>query len=177
MALHSHTPHSTKPGDAHVHSHDPVTGAPDFHPVGTGVGAATGGVLAGAAAGAVTGGPIGAAVGAAVGAFAGGLAGKAVAHRIDSDLEDNYWRENHAAQPYASAGTTYEDYSPAYRYGVSTFETHRGRPFDDVDTELGRDWGQYRGRSSLEWEQARHATRASWERLNRQYPEDTADRS
>ncbi|MDM0002788.1 hypothetical protein QTI24_29630 [Variovorax sp. J22P240] len=31
--------------------------------------------------------------------------------------------------------------------------------FDDVEAELGRDWGTARGRSSLEWERAKHATR------------------
>ena len=178
MGIHTHnSPSSNVPSGAHVHSHDPATGTPDFHPVGTGVGAAAGGVMAGAAVGAVTGGPIGAAVGGAVGAFAGGLAGKAIAHRIDSDLEDNYWRENHAAQPYARPGTTYDDYGPAYRYGVSTYPSYRGRDFDEVDSELAHDWGRYKGKSNLEWEHARHAARASWYRLNRQFPEDAADRS
>ena len=132
--------------------------------------------MAGVAAGAVTGGPVGAAIGGAVGAFAGGLAGKAIAHRIDSDLEDTYWRENHASQPYAQPGTTYEDYGPAYRYGVSTYPNYRGRPFDEVDSELARDWGRYKGQSSLEWAQARHATRASWDRLDQQFPQEPNDR-
>lgn len=177
MALHTHAPTTGKTPDTHVHSQDPLSGAPDFHPVGTGVGAAAGGAMAGAAAAAVTG-PMGAAIGAAVGAVAGGLAGKAVAHRIDSDAEDSYWREHHAAQPYAAPGTTYDDYGPAYRYGVSTYEAYRGRPFDEVDSELSHDWGRFKGHSSLEWQQARHATRASWERLNRQFDaEDGASRN
>lgn len=171
MALHKHPSPSDNPPGTHVHSHDPATGAPDFHPVGTGVGAATGGVMAGAAAGAIAG-PVGAAIGAAAGAFAGAAAGKAIAHRIDSDLEDTYWRENYATQPYVVAGSTYDDYGPAYRYGVSTYDAFRGRPFDEAEAELSRDWGHFRGGSRLEWEHARHATRSSWDRLNKQFPPD-----
>jgi hypothetical protein len=160
MAVHTDTSAHT-----HVHSKDPVTDAPDFHPVGTGVGAATGGVVAGAVVGSVAG-PVGTAIGAAAGAVLGGLAGKAVAHRVDSDLEDAYWLENHVKQPYVAPGTTYDDYRPAYRYGAQTFETHAGRPFDEVEPDLGRDWESAKDRSSLSWEQAKHATRASWHRLS-----------
>ena len=70
-------------------NHDPVTGEPGAHPVGTGVGAATGGTV-GAVIGGAVGGPVGAMVGAAVGGLAGGLAGKGVAESVNPTEEDAY---------------------------------------------------------------------------------------
>lgn len=146
------------------HSHDPVTGAPDFHPVGTGVGATAGGIAAGAAVGTMAG-PVGTVIGAAVGAVAGGLAGKAVAHRIDPDAEDAYWRDNYSQRPYVTPSGTYDDYGPAYRYGVSSYDTYRGRRFDEVEGELGRNWDTSRDRSQLSWDHAKHAVKDSWTRI------------
>jgi hypothetical protein len=144
---------------------DPVTQAPDFHPVGTGVGAAAGGMAAGAAVGTVAG-PIGTLVGAAAGAVVGGLAGKAVARKINVDEEDAYWREYFTREPYAGTTASYDDYGPAYRYGASNYNAFQGRPFDEVEDDLGQGWDEARGRSSLNWDNARHATRASWQRIS-----------
>lgn len=144
---------------------DPLTGAPGAHPVGTGVGAALGGAAAGAAAGTVVG-PVGTVIGAAVGAVAGGLAGKGVAEAIDPTAEDAYWRENYTSRPYANTGATYDDYQPAYRYGLDSYSRYPNRSFDDVEPELSRDWGTARGRSSLEWENAKHASRDAWQRVS-----------
>lgn len=150
---------------------DPISGAPGAHPVGTGLGAAAGGLAAGAAAGSVAG-PIGTVAGAAVGAVLGGLAGKGVAEMIDPTVEDAYWRENYRARDYVTEGATYDDYGPAYRYGVENYPRYEGRPFDEVEPELGRDWQRAKGKSSLEWERAKHATRDSWQRIS-----DTIERA
>ncbi len=77
---------------------DPLTGAPEYHPVGTGLGAATGGLTAGAIMGSIAG-PAGTLVGAAVGALAGGLMGKAVADAADPALADSYWKDNYDSSP------------------------------------------------------------------------------
>lgn len=77
---------------------DPLTGATEYHPVGTGVGAAAGGLTAGALMGSIAG-PAGTLLGAAVGAVAGGLMGKAVADATDPALEDSYWRDNYDSKP------------------------------------------------------------------------------
>ncbi len=154
---------------------DPITGAPGAHPVGTGVGAAAGGLAAGAAIGTVAG-PIGTAVGAAVGAIAGGLAGKGVAERIDPTAEDAYWRDNYADRSYVPDGAVYDDYQPAYRYGVDSYSTRyavgSGLGFDEVEPELATGWERSRGSSSLKWEQAKHAARDSWARVS-----DTVERA
>ncbi len=144
---------------------DPISGAPGAHPVGTGVGAVAGGMAAGAAAGTVAG-PVGTVVGAAIGAVVGGLAGKGVAESIDPTREDAYWRENYAARPYVSAGSSYDDYGPAYGYGVSSYGKHSGRTFEAAESDLERGWNTARGKSSLTWERAKDATRDAWNRTS-----------
>jgi hypothetical protein len=150
---------------------DPLSGAPGAHPVGTGLGAAAGGVAAGALAGSVVG-PVGTLVGAAVGAIAGGLAGKGIAEMIDPTAEEAYWRDNYAARPYVTEGASFDDYGPAYRYGVDTYARYGDRPFTAAEPDLMRDWEGARGSSTLTWERAKHATRDSWERLS-----DTIERA
>jgi len=151
----------------------------DSHPAAKGAGAAVGGVaggvVGGMAAGASVGGmtgPVGAAVGAVAGAVAGALAGEGVAKAVDPAAEEAYWRDNYSTQPYVTSGATYDDYGPAYRYGVDSFSRYPDRAFDEVEPELSRDWTRARGSSSLEWEHAKHATRDAWRRLS-----DTVERA
>lgn len=143
---------------------DPITGAPGSHPVGTGVGAVAGGMAAGAAAGTVAG-PVGTVAGAAVGAIVGGLAGKGIAEMIDPTAEDAYWRDNYSTRPY-TAGSTYDEFGPAYRYGVSSYAEYPDRTFEEVEPDLRREWASARGSSSLEWERARLAAKDSWQRVS-----------
>lgn len=144
---------------------DPISGAPGSHPIGTGLGAAAGGMAAGAAAGSVAG-PVGTLAGAAIGAVAGGLAGKGIAEMIDPTVEEAYWRETYSSRPYVSRGASFDDYGPAYMYGVDNYARHQGRSFDEVEPELGREWQRAKGKSSLTWENARHATRDAWQRAS-----------
>ena len=142
-------------------------------PAATGTGAVVGGTAgglagataAGAAAGGMTG-PIGAVVGAAAGARVGALAGKGIARAADPDVEDAYWRESYSSRPYVDGSAPYDDYSPAYRYGVDAWTRHGDRSFDDVESDLGRGWDSSRGSSSLDWDRARHASRDAWQRLS-----------
>lgn len=143
---------------------DPITGAPGSHPVGTGVGAAAGGA-AGAMAGTLAG-PVGTVVGAAVGAVAGGLGGKGVAEAIDPTREDAYWRENYSSREYVKQGDSFDDYGPAYRFGVDSYGRSDGRTFDQSEPNLMRDWERNKGSSSLTWDRAKHASRDSWQRLS-----------
>jgi hypothetical protein len=144
---------------------DPITDAPGSHPVGTGVGALVGGAAAGAAAGTVAG-PVGTVVGAALGAVAGGLAGKGIAESIDPTREDAYWRDNYTSRPYVEVGSSYDDFGPAYAYGVNSYSTYAGRDWDDVEPELSGRWNVMRGNSSLGWDRAKHATRDAWNRVS-----------
>lgn len=145
---------------------DPITDAPGAHPVGTGLGAALGGAAAGAATGTVAG-PVGTIIGAAAGAIIGGLAGKGVAEVIDPTVEYAYWRDNYVGRPYVGSGATFDDYGPAYVYGVDSSSKFGDRDFDDIEPDLARDWATARGKSGLSWERARHASRDAWERVRR----------
>jgi hypothetical protein len=150
---------------------DPISGEPGAHPVGTGVGAAIGGAAAGAATASVAG-PVGTVVGAAVGAVLGGLAGKGVAESIDPTAEEAYWRDNYKTRPYVDATYGYDDYGPAYAYGVNAYTLYPGRSFDESEADLRRDWDTARGTSRLEWERAKLASRDAWQRVS-----DTVERA
>jgi hypothetical protein len=135
--------------------------------VGAVLGGAAGGVAGGAAAGAAIGGmtgPVGALVGAAVGVVAGALAGKTV--NADPVAEDAYWKENYATRPYVGSDSKYDDYGPAYGYGVNAYSRNPDRKFEDIEPDLGREWSNARGKSSLDWDNAKHASRDAWNRLS-----------
>ncbi len=158
---------------------DPITGTPGSHAVGTGIGAVVGGVAAamgtGAAVGAMTGtvvGPVGTVIGAAVGALVGGLAGKGVAEAIDPTAEDAYWRDNYGTRPYVDNTRNFDDYGPAYGYGVNAYSKYPGQNFDAVESDLSRDWTSARGTSNLNWADAKHASRDAWNRVS-----DTIERA
>lgn len=144
---------------------DPLTGAPGAHPLGTGLGAIAGGAVAGAATGTVAG-PIGTVVGAAIGAVVGGLAGKGVAEEVNPTRESAYWSENFSGRDYVKEGSSFDDYGPAYGFGVNARGRYPGRDFDDVESEMSRDWSTSRGASSLSWERAKHAARDAWNRIS-----------
>lgn len=143
---------------------DGLVGVPT-HPAATGVGA-VGGAAAGATIG-LSGGPLGAVLGGVVGAVVGGLGGDAVASSIDQAQEASYWRETYATRPYVPADASFDDYGPAYAFGVGAFERHGvgGRSFDEIDDTLSSEWETQRGDSRLPWEHARHASRDAWDRL------------
>jgi len=147
---------------------DPITGAPGSHPIGTGVGAAGGGA-AGAAIGAAVSGPaapIGAVVGAVVGAVAGGLAGKGAAEAVNPTAEDDYWRSNYANRPYYEKDYDYDtDYRPAYEYGWTSASQHRGKSFNEAETDLAAGWEKTKAKSRLGWDKAKFATRDAFDRL------------
>ncbi|HUG03286.1 MAG TPA: hypothetical protein VML92_02530 [Steroidobacteraceae bacterium] len=118
------------------------------------------------------GGPVGTAIGAVVGAVAGGLAGKGVAEAVDPTAEEGYWRENYSRRPYVQKGSSFDDYGPAYRYGVDSYGRSKGRTFEQAEPDLKRGWEQSKGRSSLSWDRAREASRDSWQRVS-----DTIERA
>lgn len=143
---------------------DPLTGEPGSHPIGTGVGT-TGGGITGAAIGAAVAGPVGAAVGAVVGGVAGAYSGRGVAEAVNPTVEDNYWRDNHDKQEWASADTSYEHYGPAYRTGYEGAAKYGGRPYDEIEADLARDYEKNDANPALPWDRARPAVRAAWHRV------------
>jgi len=145
---------------------DPITGEPGAHPVGVGTGAA-GGAVAGAVIGAAVAGPIGAGVGVVVGAVSGGLAGKSAAETINPTTEHEFWRKEYETRPYFTNGTPYAQYGPAFQYGWVSYKNHKGKTFNDVEPQLGRDWESRRGQSKLSWNHAKDATHDARQRVEK----------
>jgi hypothetical protein len=138
------------------------------------VGGVAGGAMAGAAAGGL-GGPAGAAIGAAVGAVAGAIGGKAIADRINPDVEHEHWKTNYSSQPYVGSGASYEDYGPAYKLGYERYPEYHGQTFEQAEPTLQRDWDARRGSSRLAWSDARHATRDAFNRVRDSVAGSTAE--
>jgi len=144
----------------------PVTEKVGTHPL-----AGTAGAIGGAVAGTVVGiaaGPLGSLVGAVGGAVLGGALGASSGSgpMIDLVAEEAWWREHHVERPGLAEGMTYEDYEPAYRYGIQRY-VHSGgaREWQDVETEMASGWDEAKGTSRLTWDQARSAVHDAWDRL------------
>lgn len=105
-------------------------------------------------------------VGTGIGAVVGGLAGKGVAEATDPTRERAYWSENFSGRDCVEKGSSFDDYGPAYGFGVNARGQYPGRDFDDVESEMSRDWATSRGDSSLSWERAKHAARDAWNRIS-----------
>jgi hypothetical protein len=103
---------------------------------------------------------------AVAGAVGGGLAGSKIAESIDPAAEEAYWRENYSSRPYVTREATFNEYRPAYSYGVDAHRRYEGQSFEQAEPELMRDWDRVKGMSSLTWENAKHAVRDSWQRVS-----------
>jgi hypothetical protein len=148
--------------EAKLAHRDPITGTPGAHPVGVGLGATTG-AATGAFFGGVTGGPVGMAVGAVIGGVIGGMAGKEAAENFDPTWNDTYWRENLMTASYYLPGTPYDDYVPAYKYGIENSKAYVGLGWDDVEPKLAARWEESKDTSTLTWMQARPAVKDAWD--------------
>jgi uncharacterized protein (TIGR02271 family) len=137
--------------------------------VGAGAGA-VGGAAAGAAVGSVVPG-VGTAVGAVVGGVGGALAGTGISYAVDPDEEAAYWEQEFPNRPYHDADATFEEYWPAYRYGIEAVQKYPGEKFDKVESRLGRAWPKARGKSALTWSKARDAAHDSFDRTIRLHEE------
>ena len=145
------------------------------HSIGAGTGAVAGAVT-GAAVGAV-GGPVGSAVGAIAGGVIGAKAGDSVAEAVNPTEYREHFKTEYKKAPYYSSERDWNDYEPAYQYGYDTYGQYRGSRFEDVETDLQRNWDQTRAQSNsqLEWNDAKHAVRDGWHHIERAMPGD-ADR-
>jgi|GEM_PF-2711587 len=90
-----------------------------------------------------------------------------VGTRPSWDSDEQYWKSNYSSRPYFSAGTTYDDYSPAYRYGYESRTKYQGKKYEDVEVDMSRGWDTAKGTSKLGWEKAKEATRDAWNRADR----------
>jgi hypothetical protein len=72
------------------------------------------------------------------------------------------WSAKHATRPYVLATDEYEDYAPAYLYGVYWYYSNPDRPFDASEGDLATGWDTARGDSPLDWHKAKPAVREAW---------------
>lgn len=81
------------------------------------------------------------------------------------DDEESYWRDQYASRPYG-AGSPYERWQPAYRFGYESAQRYQGREWSDIEDDLRRDWDRSPGRDDRStWEQMKDAVRDAWNRL------------
>lgn len=73
---------------------------------------------------------------------------------------DEYFRSRFDSSAYRAPDESFEDYQPAYRYGVYARSRYGERDWDDnLENELREGWERLKGASRLTWERARHAVR------------------
>lgn len=80
----------------------------------------------------------------------------------EKPFEAERFRQNLASRPYWRPEDRWEDFEPAFRLGHEARQRFPGRPWDEVETELSREWEWNRGASRLDWERARLAARDAW---------------
>jgi uncharacterized protein YcfJ len=140
------------------------------HSIGEGTGAVAG-AIAGAAVGSAAG-PVGTVVGAIAGGALGAKGGGKIAEAVNPTEYTNHFQQNYTSAPYYKAGTEWQDYEPAYKYGYDTYGQYQGKRFEEVESNLERDWNNTRANSRLEWNDAKGAVRDGWHHIERALPGD-----
>lgn len=136
------------------------------HILGAGGGALAGGI-AGAALGAAIAGPPGMAAGAVAGVALGATAGDRIAEARDQRDNLGHFEQIYLHMPYYLPGHDWNDYRPAYRYGLESYQRHGGQAFAAVESQLQGNWEAHaRYGSRLSWEQARPAVEHAWRALD-----------
>ncbi|MBZ2209697.1 YsnF/AvaK domain-containing protein [Massilia soli] len=82
-----------------------------------------------------------------------------------SGADDDESYRSHWSSTYAGTGRSYDELAPAYQYGseMRRSELYRGRPFEDVETDLRSDWA--RTHPSSAWENFKAAVKHGWDRM------------
>ncbi|MDQ3056869.1 MAG: hypothetical protein M3Q96_03860, partial [Pseudomonadota bacterium] len=111
-------------------------------------------------------GPPGLALGAVAGGALGAVAGNRVAESADKRDDLGHFQQIFHTMPYYIAGRDWHDYAPAYRYGLDTFERHRGLSFSAAESQLQGGWeAAARFGSRLGWFEAKPAVEHAWQSL------------
>lgn len=136
------------------------------HIVGAGSAGLAGGA-AGAAIGAVVAGPPGMAVGGIVGVALGATAGDRIAEARDRRENLGHFEQIYQSMPYYLAGHDWNDYQPAYRFGLDSYASHGAQAFAQVESSLQGQWeANARYGSRLTWMEARPAVEHAWRSLD-----------
>ncbi|MCI2260977.1 hypothetical protein [Xanthomonas indica] len=77
---------------------------------------------------------------------------------------DRYYAERFDTVDYRGTDSSYDDYRPAYRYGVQARSRYRDRVWDDrLESDLESGWERVKDRSRLSWAQAKAAVREAFD--------------
>ncbi len=93
--------------------------------------------------------------------------------RMEVEVDENYDRfrggfQEHFSQTNTGGTRTWDEAEPSYRFGYAAVGDQRwaGRPFEEVEPELRRDWESRSGGGDT-WERVRDGIREAWERARR----------
>ena len=95
---------------------------------------------------------------------------------IDLSKEENYWRKQHAKQPYAKKDVPFERYAPAYRMGIEAAHKYPGKDFGDIEDDVALGYQRHRIGAALPWDHAKHAVHAAWAKLSHDIGPRDSDR-
>ena len=92
----------------------------------------------------------------------------------DWSAEDTYWRSNFSSRPYGRGDRSYESFQGAYRYGFESANRHRGRKWNEVESDLRSGWDRYEHRAQSTWDNVKDAVRDAWDRVTGRGDEQSA---
>ncbi len=95
------------------------------------------------------------------------VSSKNAATAVNPVSEHEFWRKELVRRPYFTHGTSYDHYGPAFQLGWESYANHKGKTFEDIEPQLGRDWELMRGKSMLSWNNAKKATLDAWQRTEK----------
>jgi hypothetical protein len=83
----------------------------------------------------------------------------------DWTTEESYWRDNYKTRPYVESNRDYDYYRPGYRFGYDSAGRYEGKNWNDVESDLEREWDGYEHRGQTTWQQVKSAVRDAWDRV------------
>ncbi len=93
--------------------------------------------------------------------------------RMEVEVDEDYDRfrggfQEHFSQTNTGGTRTWDEAEPGYRFGYAAVGDQRwaGRPFEEVEPEVRRDW-ESRAGSGATWERVRDGVREAWEQARR----------
>jgi len=93
-------------------------------------------------------------------------ANDATAYGTQAADDDTAYR-SHWTSNYATTGTPYEQYAPAYSYGSTMAGQYRGRQWNDVESDMRTQWEARNSGSPSTWEQFKGAIRHGWDSITK----------
>jgi uncharacterized protein (TIGR02271 family) len=89
----------------------------------------------------------------------------AMSAKSSLDDDESYYRA-HFDSTYGSSGGAYDEYAPAYGYGREMANMYKGRPWNEVESDVRTRWEQRdKSGAASTWEKFKAAIRHGWERI------------